>query len=64
MALEADIRALPDLFVGEQVALCDQDPDTVNSASTPDRVSQPTRTTSVGGGRMVPAAALMEHDPP
>ena len=39
MALEADIRALPELAVGEQVTVCDQDSDAVNSAMAPERVA-------------------------
>jgi alpha-L-arabinofuranosidase len=53
IALEADIRALPDLAVGEQVTLFDEDPDAVNSATAPDRVT-PGRQDDikVGDGRM------------
>jgi alpha-L-arabinofuranosidase len=53
IALEADIRALPELSVGEQVTVCDQDPDAVNTAMAPDRVT-PSRQDDlkVGDGRM------------
>jgi alpha-L-arabinofuranosidase len=39
MGLELDVRALPELAVGQQVTLSDQDPDAVNSATAPDRVA-------------------------
>ena len=53
IALEADIRALPELSVGEQVTVCDQDPDAVNSAIAPDRVTPSHQDDlKVGDGRM------------
>jgi alpha-N-arabinofuranosidase len=39
MGLELDVRALPELTVGQHVTLSDQDPDAVNSATAPDRVA-------------------------
>jgi alpha-N-arabinofuranosidase len=39
LALDLDVRALPGLVTGEHTAVHDDDPDAVNSADQPDRVS-------------------------
>ena len=53
IALDIDLRAFPKLTIAEHEAVCDDDPDAVNSANAPDRV-QPRRLddTSVDGGRL------------
>jgi alpha-N-arabinofuranosidase len=38
-AVELDLRGLPALVGGEHVAVCDDDPDAVNTAEQPDRVT-------------------------
>jgi alpha-N-arabinofuranosidase len=39
LALDADVRALPELTVATHLALADEDPDAVNTAAEPDRVA-------------------------
>jgi alpha-N-arabinofuranosidase len=46
VALDVDVRALPDLAVGSHVALFDEDPEATNTADRPDRVT-PTRLADV-----------------
>lgn len=46
LALDVDVRSLPNLTTGEHTALFDDDPDATNSADRPDRVT-PTRLADV-----------------
>jgi alpha-N-arabinofuranosidase len=39
LALDVDLRSLPGLAIGEHVAVCDDDPEAVNTADRPDRVT-------------------------
>jgi alpha-N-arabinofuranosidase len=53
IALDIDLRAFPNLTIAEHEAVCDDDPDAVNTATAPDRV-RPRRLddTAVDGGRL------------
>jgi alpha-L-arabinofuranosidase len=46
LALDIDVRALPNLAIGEHVALFDEDPEATNTVGRPDRVT-PTRLADV-----------------
>jgi alpha-N-arabinofuranosidase len=53
MRLDLDVRAWTGDLVAEHVALCDEDPDAVNSADAPDRVSpRQLDTVAADGGRL------------
>ena len=53
LTLDVDVRALPDLTAAEHVGIADDDPDAVNDAGNPDRVT-PRRmeTPKLDGGRV------------